>query len=73
MDNRPIYVVFLFPATYPLAPHEIVGIFTDEQRAIEACRTDRHGYGPLELDKDLGDENIEWPGFKFPKRESSDG
>lgn len=73
MDNITVYVVFLFPAIYPLAPHELVGIFTDEQRAIEACRTDWHGYGPLVLDKDLGDDNKEWPGFKYPKREIANG
>jgi len=57
-----VYIVTLWrEQTY-----EIVGIFSDEQKAIAACRTSNHGYGSMVIDKDTGDELIDWPEFRYP-------
>jgi hypothetical protein len=62
-----VYIVTLWrEQTY-----EVVGIFSDEQKAIAACRTSNHGYGPMQLDKDSGDELIDWPEFRYPIREEA--
>ena len=61
-----VYVVTLWHASNDFV---IVGVFSDEQKAIAACRTPNHGYGPIQLDKDTGDELTDWADFRYPMRE----
>lgn len=60
-----LYIVFIY-CSVKSNNSEIIGVFDTEEKAIEACRTPLHGYGEIELNKDLGDELTEWPNFIYP-------
>ncbi len=45
---------------------EFQGVFSSEQRAIDACITDRYFVGPAVLDEALPDKRIEWPNAYYP-------
>lgn len=45
---------------------EIVGLFSDENLAVKACKAENYVIGPLELDKEYQDESVEWPGAYYP-------
>jgi len=45
---------------------EFVGVFDEEQAAIEACPTPSHFLGPATLNERLPDETQPWPGSYYP-------
>jgi hypothetical protein len=51
---------------------EFCGVFSSEQRALEACTTGQHFLGPATLDQRLPDETGEWPGAYYPERPGGD-
>jgi len=44
----------------------IVGVFTTEQKAIDACWSCLHFIAPLELDAPPDDDTGQWPGLYRP-------
>lgn len=49
-------------------PWDVLGIFSTEKRAINACTKDTHFIGPLPLNKRLPDLTVTWPGCYYPKK-----
>ena len=45
---------------------EVVGIFSSEKLASEACLSNKHGMGPLNLNKPAPNESTNWEGFYYP-------
>jgi len=45
---------------------EFMGVFTSEEKAIEACTTDLHFIGPATLDERCPDATLEWEGAYYP-------
>ena len=45
---------------------EMVGVFTTEQKAVEACVLPRFFVGPVEIDKSFPIESVPWPGLYYP-------
>jgi hypothetical protein len=45
---------------------EILGVFSTEQLAVDACSTDDHFVGPIKLDEKLSEDNIDWAGHYYP-------
>lgn len=43
------------------------GVYSTEQKAINACLTDLYFIGPAVLDSGLPDETVEWSGAYYPK------
>ncbi len=44
---------------------EMVGIFDNEEKAVEACKTVDHFIGPLLLNENIEDGK-DWPGVRWP-------
>lgn len=43
------------------------GVFCNEERAIAACKTDKHFIGPAIMDETMSaDETVIWPGCYYP-------
>lgn len=49
---------------------QIVGVFSDRERAVRACVTGDHFTGPLLLDR-TDQEGEDWEGVFFPGRQES--
>lgn len=49
------------------APWEVMGVFSTERRAVNACSKKNDFVGPLRLNKKLGDCVMSWPGAYYPK------
>ncbi len=45
---------------------ELAGVFTDEARAVAACRDCSYFVGPLALDAPLPHETTAWAGAYYP-------
>lgn len=45
---------------------EFQGIFSDENKAIGACKTNEYWIGPVTLDQEIPDETTDWPGQYYP-------
>ena len=45
---------------------DILGVFTNESKAIAACHDENCFVGPLNLDEPLPPEIGEWPGCYYP-------
>lgn len=54
-----------------LSPWEVQGIYTDEQRAIEACTEMNFFVGPVELDAAFPVETVTWPGCYYPQSQEA--
>lgn len=48
--------------------YDIQGVFSSEEKAIQACKGHSYGYGPMVLDEELPEEESEWEGFIYPFR-----
>lgn len=59
-----VYVVGKFVLVYNKGLLELEGIFTDYNRAVEACKTIDHFVGPVPLNQQLPDGD--WPGLYYP-------
>jgi hypothetical protein len=44
----------------------VVGVFTEEKLAVEACHTPLHFVGPMPLNDAAGADKLTWPGYYFP-------
>ena len=42
------------------------GIFDDKEKAIAACRDEKYFIAPAVLNKNLPDDQIDWPGAYYP-------
>lgn len=47
---------------------EFQGVFDEEDKAVDACRSERYFVGPATLNEPLPDETVEWIGCYFPKQ-----
>ena len=45
------------------------GVFMCEETALAACHNDLHFIAPVEMDKDLGPDDTDWPGLYYPHRQ----
>lgn len=45
----------------------IQGVFSDESKALDCCKTVYHFIAPLNMDEPLPDGVLPWPGLRFPK------
>jgi len=45
---------------------EICGVFSEEQKAIDACKSYLFFIGPMTLDEELPDITQEWSGVYYP-------
>ncbi len=43
-----------------------IGVFTNEQKALEHCRSGNHFLAPVLLDVAFPEEVTEWPGAYYP-------
>ena len=50
-------------------PWEVLGVYSSEDAAINRCTKQIDFVAPLELDEDLPEECIEWPGCYYPLAE----
>lgn len=46
------------------------GVFSDEAKAVSACTRWDDFVGPAEMDRDLGDTVVPWPGLYYPMAEA---
>jgi len=56
-----------------LDPHggrtwELVGVYTTEKLALDACKTNLHFIGPVILNESVHEKSVFWPGAYYPKR-----
>lgn len=52
---------------------DILGLFDDEEKAVEVCKTPMDFVGPLTLNKFYGDGRVEWKGGYYPWTEPIEG
>jgi hypothetical protein len=45
---------------------QILGLYSNKESAIKRCRCSKDFIGPVEIDIDLPDEEISWPGCFYP-------
>jgi len=46
---------------------DFVGVFDNEDVAVDACLDYTFFVGPAYLNEDVGNKNIEWPGCYYPR------
>lgn len=46
---------------------EFQGLFDTEQKAIDACKSDRYFIAPAVVNEELTEVSESWPGCYFPK------
>lgn len=65
MANTQLWLVWRWThgGEYPM---EIIGIFSSEVKAVDACTTPDDGIGPLNLDECIGTDAAEWKGAYYP-------
>lgn len=51
---------------YPAGAWEFIGVFEDEALAVRVCITVDYFVGPVEINKVLPDDTIEWEGAFYP-------
>lgn len=51
---------------------EFQGVFNDEQKAVNACRTWKYFVAPAILNRESPDETREWEGLYYPIAETQD-
>lgn len=49
---------------------QVVGIFDSKEKADAACVTTDHFFGPLELNKNVGEPVVDWPDSVYPRIEN---
>lgn len=49
-----------------LGQWEIIGVFSDEEKAVSACREPTDFVGPVKLDAIYPRESIDWAGAYYP-------
>lgn len=47
---------------------DLQGVFDSEKKAISACKNEDYFIGPVELNKEIPSNQIEWEGAYFPKQ-----
>jgi hypothetical protein len=52
---------------------EFMGVFDDEELAMEACKDERYFVGPVELNETIPETQTEWPMAYYPKAAPSRG
>jgi hypothetical protein len=52
------------------ASWDFQGVFDDERKAIEACRSWNYFIAPATLNDHVPDGVVEWPGLRWPLAES---
>lgn len=57
----------------PPDPWEVIGVFSDEAKALAACRTPQHFLAPIKVDQDIGDQTLDWPIFRYPNVQNAMG
>jgi len=50
---------------------EIVGIFSSEEKAINACRDEMYWIGPLQMDEVAPEKSTAWTGAYYPKHKET--
>ena len=50
---------------------ELVGVYTEEELAVDACRTENYFIGPVSLNDTFPPEKTRWVGSYYPKHEMS--
>ena len=69
METKNVYVVGELTNEKAKA-WEIVGVFTDEKKALKSCKTNNHFIGEMELNKAFPKKAEKWVGAYYPKLES---
>ena len=47
---------------------EFCGVFDNEECAKFLCETEYYFVGPIELNQQIPNKSVEWPGSYYPKR-----
>ena len=68
MPNRMVYIVGEVNDVV-LKAWDVVGVFTSEARAVEACTSEDHFVGPMRLNMIWPEPSVEWYGLWYPLRE----
>ena len=50
---------------------EMIGVFSTQEKANEACILPRYFVGPVEINKAFPSKTVPWPGAYFPIRDLS--
>lgn len=65
-----LYVVGWFKRLESELPHcriwELMGVFDTKEKAVAICRHPNVFIGEVELNKDLGDQTMQWPNCWYP-------
>lgn len=56
---------------YAMTP-EVLGVFSEESKAVAACQQSIDVIGPVVLDESLPDERVEWAGAYYPLANNDD-
>jgi len=48
-------------------PWKIIGVFSTEEKAVAECKDAMHFVGPETIDIPIHENELEWPGCRFPK------
>jgi len=66
--DKTIWIVGDFKGEYDKGHHawEILGATYTEERAVSFCTKDSHFVAPIEMDKRLPDDTIDWQGCYYP-------
>lgn len=51
---------------YPDTVWEFVGVFDNEDKALDSCINENFFIGPVNLNETLPDKTEEWPGIYYP-------
>jgi len=54
-----------------LNKEKIVGIFSSEEKAINACRDETYWIAPLQMDEVAPEESTVWTGAYYPKHKET--
>ena len=71
MPNRMVYIVGEVDEVN-LKAWDVVGVFTSEARAVEACSSEHHFVGPMRLNVIWSEPACEWAGLWYPLREDTE-
>ena len=47
------------------------GVFDTEEQAVGICKTENHFVGPVQLNQELPEEPVTWPGCYYPLVENN--
>lgn len=57
----------LYPEEHAGNSWDFIGVCSSEEIAVEACEDEYYFTGPIEMNKILPKEMVEWPGVYRPK------